>query len=72
MLSGFMLDKTEIVELLEIDSFLDECIYLRKKANEASHILTGDKAYTWGAIGPDSSVYEMELSINHRFTRLAI
>ncbi len=53
VLSGVVLKKPEIVELLETDTFSDECVYLRKKANEASHILTNNKAYMWGAIGLD-------------------
>ena len=52
-LAGTRLNKQEIIDLLMIDTFSDECKYLRKKANEASHILTGSKAYMWGAIGLD-------------------
>ncbi len=53
VLLGVVLSKPEIVELLKIDTFSDECAYLREKANEASHILTDHKAYMWGAIGLD-------------------
>jgi len=49
------LDRSQIIDLLKIDTFSDECIYLRRKANEASHILTNNKAYLWGAIGLDYS-----------------
>ena len=52
-LAGERLNRTEIIDLLRIDTSSDECVYLRKKANEASHILTGSKAYMWGAIGLD-------------------
>lgn len=53
VLSGIVLSKKEMVDLLEIDPFSDECAYLCKKANEAGRILTGNKAYLWGAIGLD-------------------
>ena len=52
-LEGEKLSRSEIIDLLRVDTFSDECVYLRKKANEASHILTGGKAYMWGAIGLD-------------------
>ena len=52
-LEGVKLSRPEIIDLLKIDTFSDDCTYLRKKANEASHILTGSKAYMWGAIGLD-------------------
>ena len=55
VLSGIRLDRAEIIDLLKVDTFSDECIYLRKKAYEASRILTGSKAYMWGAIGLDHS-----------------
>ena len=50
---GERLSRQEIIDLLKIDTFSDDCAYLRKKANEASKILTGSKAYMWGAIGLD-------------------
>ena len=43
-LAGTRLNKQEIIDLLTIDTFSDECAYLRKKANEASHILTDRKS----------------------------
>ena len=52
-LEGERLSRQEIIDLLKIDTFSDDCAYLRKKANEASKILTGGKAYMWGAIGLD-------------------
>ena len=52
-LDGIRLDRSEIIDLLKIDTFSDEGVYLRNKANEASHILTNNKAYLWGAIGVD-------------------
>jgi len=52
-LEGEKLSRSEIIDLLRVDTLSDECVYLRKKANEASHILTGGKAYMWGAIGLD-------------------
>lgn len=52
-LSGITLSKSEIVELLEIETSSDACTYLRQKANEARQLLTDNKAYMWGAIGLD-------------------
>lgn len=52
-LSGITLGREEILELLRIGTFSDECVYLRRKAYEASLLLTGGKAYLWGAIGLD-------------------
>jgi len=53
VLFGVKLSKQEIVELLKIDTYSDECTYLRTKANDAGRILTDNKAYMWGAIGLD-------------------
>lgn len=47
------LSKPEVVALLEINTSSDACSYLRKKADEAGRLLTGNKAYMWGAIGLD-------------------
>lgn len=52
-LSGNALSKAEIVELLQINSYSDECAYLRKKADECGRIITKGKAYMWGAVGVD-------------------
>jgi biotin synthase len=53
LLSGSVLSKNEIVELLGMDARSDECGYLRKKADECGRIITGNKAYLWGAVGVD-------------------
>jgi len=53
VLFGVKLSKQEIVELLKIDTYSDECTYLRMKANDAGRIITDNKAYMWGAIGLD-------------------
>ncbi|MDR2968667.1 MAG: hypothetical protein LBV32_03560 [Tannerellaceae bacterium] len=53
LLSGSVLSKNEIVELLQINSHTDECTYLRKKADECGRIITGNRAYLWGAVGVD-------------------
>lgn len=52
-LSGRPLERSEIIELLQVDTFSGECLYLRQKAREASRILTENRAYMWGAIGLD-------------------
>lgn len=52
-LSGIVLDKQEIIDLLSVPVGSDECAYLCRKANEAAHVLTHDTAYLWGAIGLD-------------------
>ena len=52
-LSGSVLDKQEIIDLLSVPVGSDECAYLCRKANEAAHVLTHDTAYLWGAIGLD-------------------
>lgn len=52
-LSGEALSKPEIIELLQVNTLSDECVFLRQKAHEVSHILTESKAYMWGAIGLD-------------------
>lgn len=53
VLSGIVLDREEIMDLLSIPVGTDECAYLCRKANEAAHELTHDTAYLWGAIGLD-------------------
>lgn len=52
-LSGIVLDKQEIIDLLSVPVGSDECAYLCRKANEVAHVLTHDTAYLWGAIGLD-------------------
>lgn len=52
-LSGIVLEKQEIIDLLSIPAGSRECAYLCRKANEAAHVLTHDTAYLWGAIGLD-------------------
>lgn len=58
-LSGVSLTKPEIVELLSIETSSDACAYLRRKAHEASLILTDRHAYMWGAIGLDYTACPM-------------
>ncbi|MDR2969182.1 MAG: hypothetical protein LBV32_06205 [Tannerellaceae bacterium] len=53
MLSGTILGKSEMVELLGMDTDSDECAYLREKACECARIVTQNKAYLWGAVGVD-------------------
>ena len=43
-LSGIVLDKQEIIDLLSVPVGSDECAYLCRKANEAAHVLTHDTA----------------------------
>ena len=38
-LSGIVLDKQEIIDLLSVPVGSDECAYLCRKANEAAHVL---------------------------------
>ena len=49
VLSGIVLDKQEIIDLLSVPVGSDECAYLCRKANEVAHVLT----HLWGAIGLD-------------------
>lgn len=58
-LSGIALTKPEIVGLLRIETSSEECAYLRRKAHEASLILTNHQAYMWRAIGLDYAACSM-------------
>lgn len=53
VMAGRVLSHEEIVELLCIETYSEECNYLRHRAHEASLLLTDGGAYMWGAIGID-------------------
>lgn len=52
-LSGKMLDRAGIIELLKIDPESKECEMLGKAAREAASVICNDRAYLWAAIGLD-------------------
>jgi biotin synthase len=52
-LSGHVLDKENIVSLLQIDPESKECDFLGKTAREVTSVICKDRAYLWAAIGLD-------------------
>jgi biotin synthase len=58
-LDGVVLDKKEMVGLLQIGEGSDECDYLCQAAFEVAKFKTGGKAYLWGAIGVDYAACPM-------------
>lgn len=52
-LLGRILDKKNIMSLLEIDPLSEECKELGQAAREVASVVCKDRAYLWGAIGLD-------------------
>lgn len=52
-LQGIVLEKKEIIELLQIEEGSDDYDFLCKTAFDVAKLKTGSKGYLWGAIGID-------------------
>lgn len=52
-LSGRVMEREDIIRLLELPPESEETEYLRLRAHEAALEITGSRAYLWGALGID-------------------
>jgi len=57
---GSIMERKDIIRLLDLDPLSEDAAYARFKADEAARRITGNKAYLWGAMGIDFTTCAMD------------